>query len=253
MKVFSQNVNYFLGFNGKLTDYLSKPNRAILANRRKEEDLIDTFSDSLKQHKPDVVFLAEVDQGSMRTRTGGHVSEILEKFSVDGMNYQADIHNKYGPNRLYSRLPLLKHMSNAVIYREGLEVKIHYIGPASKQLVYEVVDENDISYFFVHLSLIRHFRRKQIQNLCGIIEKREKAVVAGDFNNYWGMKELQPFKDLNMEVKSPGESLYNAFLPYRQLDFFIHSPEIDVQRCELLNLEISDHLPVFMEAVTDQG
>lgn len=246
MKILSQNVNYFLGFNGKISNYILNSRRGLVADPETEFSNIHDFADIVVREQPDVVFLAEVDSGSIRTATDSHIDRLNMELEKRGPNYNSDIENKYGEEKIYSELPLIQNMSNAVLYRDDFELNRHYLSPGSKQLVYEL-RTGDISIFGVHLPLVKYFRRRQLDNLAELVETRDKAVVTGDFNNYYGRRELQNFADkAGLEISSPGEALHNSFLPYREIDLFLHSG-VDVEKCTALDLQISDHLPVLLE------
>ncbi|MFB6114910.1 MAG: endonuclease/exonuclease/phosphatase family protein [Candidatus Nanohalobium sp.] len=253
MKILEFNANYFLGFNGKLTDYVLKSRRAVRSNREVEFSTIEQFVDLLEEEEPDVVYIAEVDGGSFRTTTQGHMEEIVERCSERGIDYSSRFHSKYGERKKLSQLPVLKHMGNGLLYKDGFESEIHYVTPGVKELVYEVKDaEEDFSFFTVHLPLVRHTRRKQIKKLQQMIEEKvsdgRKALISGDFNNYYGERELRPFTERDdFNVVSPGDTLYNTFLPYREVDLFIHSEEVNVSDCRTVDLKISDHLPTVVE------
>jgi endonuclease/exonuclease/phosphatase family metal-dependent hydrolase len=136
-------------------------------------------------------------------------------------------------------------MSNAVFRKKGETAK-HYIEPGNKQLVHETT-VNDISVFSVHLPTVRHFRRRQLKNLIKLASKREKTVICGDFNTYWGTKELKNLlKETDLVLKDPGPT-NPSHRPSRHLDYFLTSEELDVKKCETIESTFSDHRPVTIE------
>lgn len=141
----------------------------------------------------------------------------------------------------------MKHMSNAVLFREG-EVRKHYIGPGTKQLVHETVIDG-ISVFSMHLPTIRYFRRKQLEKLEELVSSREKAVLCGDFNTYWGFGEVEDLiENAGMKLHNPGPT-NPSHRPSRNLDYFLISEELEVEECRVLETTFSDHRPVVLEVM----
>lgn len=250
MKLLQHNVNYFLGFDGSLRKYVRHCTRGVRADRAAERENMEAFADLVVDERPDVVFLTEVDMGSIRTRTRGQPSMLRSMCSERGLELSSSAANKYAPGSILSRLPVLRHMANGVLYGSSFETQEHYIGPGSKQLVYEA-RKDGLSLFSVHLPLLRRARRKQLENLAELVAQRDRVIVTGDFNNYHGESELQPLLDAGLVLESPGPTLRNSMLPYREIDPYLCSPELDVTGCGRFDLPISDHYCTWLEVDTD--
>ena len=245
MKIISSNADYFLGFDGSFLKYLLYSRRAVRANGNSEIDDMEELKEIVKEEEPDLVTLQEVDQGSIRTNTEGHIDRFAQELERDGIKYQYRVDNKYGPDNLFSKLPIMKHMSNAVLYRSG-EVKDLYFSSGTKQLFHESVIDG-ISVFSVHLPVLKHTRKKQIRELADVASKRDKVIVCGDFNNYWGIGELEYLqKHAGLEVHDPGPT-NPSHRPSRHLDMFLTSGNLDVNRSKVIESTFSDHRPVMLE------
>lgn len=245
MKILSSNADYFLGYDGSFLRYLLYARRAVRNNSRSEEEEMQEFAEIIEDEDPDVVAALEVDQGSLRTHTSGQVEKLAGKLESRSKDYRYSVDNKYGPEKMFSRMPIMKHMSNAVFYREG-DVRKHYVGPGTKQLVHETVID-DVSIFSMHLPTIKHFRRKQLEKIKDLALEREKAVLCGDFNTYWGFGEVKELKkEANLELHDPGPT-NPSHRPSRNLDYFLVSNDLEVKDCRVIDTTFSDHRPVVLE------
>lgn len=247
MKLLSFNANYFLGFDGSLRDYIWHAPRGIRADPDAEQAAIDRFVSLVTDENPDVIALLEVDSGSFRTRTSGQPTAITVQCNGNGRDYSICTDNKYGDS-LLARLPILHGMSNSMLWTGDGTVHRHYLSPGTKRLVHELRRPSGLSVFSVHLPLLRHHRRQHLQALRSIVQDREQVVICGDFNNYYGPRELRALTDATgLQIHRPGETLPNAVLPYRAVDLVLASPSITVSQCTAVDTAISDHLPVITE------
>ena len=119
-----------------------------------------------------------------------------------------------------------------------------------KRLVIEA-ELPDVTIFLVHLALKYRYRQHQLEDLYGLIKRVEKPViVAGDFNCFWGSRELNLFlgatglKSANAEDKPSHPSK----APHRQLDFILHSPELRATNFHIIpDIHLSDHAPLLCD------
>ena len=253
MKVLSVNAGYLLDYDGSLSQYALRPHRAMIgsegAERRATERLVDVIADE----RPDVVTLLEVDQGSVRTATDGQVVEIADRLADHGLAYRSRADTKYGEG-LVGDLPVLEYLSNGVLVREDLDATIdaHLLDTGPKRLVTEV-RVGDLSVFGVHLAMSGRGRRNQLAELADLVADRERVVVAGDFNAYDGLDEIEDtLGAAGLILHNPGETvpkrpLDRIVTETRTLDLFLTSPEIAVTRCTVIPVQVSDHRPVVLE------
>ena len=75
------------------------------------------------------------------------------------------------------------------------------------------------------------------------------VIVAGDFNAFWGCKELQLFLAASnlRTANGMGEPSYPSRSPTQQLDFIFHSPEIRTTGFEIPTVRLSDHAPLIWD------
>lgn len=204
------------------------------------------FAELIGEEEPDVACLLEVDQGSMRTETTGQTERLAQILEQNGHRYRARSDPKYGPDKLIGHLPIFRYMANGVLWNGDAAITPHYLPPGTKQLVHRI-RMDDLTIYALHLPMIRHFRRKQLDGLADLIQGEENVVVCGDFNTYWGRRELTPFLErTGLEIHTPGKTSPTA-RPMLTLDLFLASPSLDVARCDTLDVHVSDHLPAVME------
>lgn len=254
MKILSCNAGYLLDYDGSLREYALKPHRGLLGSDAAEERATERLADVIAEEHPDVVCLLEVDQGSMRTITEGQVTRLAEMLTDRGLDYHARADAKYGDGNVLGQLPVLSHLSNGLLVSDDLDavIEAHYLDTGPKRLVTEV-RLGALSIFGVHLAMSGRGRRKQLDEIAAIVAERERVVVCGDFNAYDGLDAVQDaLQETGLVLHNPGETvpkrpLDSLVSETRTLDFFLASPEVAVSRCDVVDVQISDHRPVVME------
>jgi len=254
MKLLSVNAGYLLDYDGSLSGYALRPHRAMVgsetAERRATERLVDVVADET----PDVVCLLEVDQGSVRTATDGQVDHIAASLAERGLDYDARADTKYGDEGVIAGLPVLAHLSNGVLVREGLDATVtaHHLDKGPKRLVTEVRFP-DLSVFGVHLAMSGRGRRRQLEEIAALVADRDRVVVCGDFNAYDGLDAVESILgEVGLALHDPGETvpprpLDGIVTETRTLDLFLTSPDVTVSRCAVIPVQVSDHRPVVIE------
>ena len=132
------------------------------------------------------------------------------------------------------------------------------IGNALKGLGFEGVGEvragkvielelANLVIFLVHLSLGFRTRHDQLNDLYALVRNvRKPCIVAGDFNAFWGDREIGLFlaaTGLAISTAKPQPS-FPSWKPRRQLDFILHSPLVRITDFFMPQVTYSDHLPL---------
>lgn len=191
---------------------------------------------------PDIVALVEVDSGSYRSDYVCQARTIANKL---GYNYVVE--SKYDNDSLVHKLPVLKQQSNALMTKQSIEkFHFHYLEYGVKRLVLQM-DLRTIAIFIVHLSLKYRHRQHQLEQLHSLTEEIDKEVIiAGDFNTFWGSRELKLFlsatqlKSANL-LNTPS---HPSHAPLRQIDFILHSAGIRIDNFYIPDVRLSDHSPL---------
>lgn len=237
MRFLLYNIRYATGHKNGY--HLPLPYAGFFKNTESHLDKIIGFIDTIK---PDIIGLIEVDSGSYRAGKCCQAHYIGEK-----LRYNHVVQSKYRDNSIVQRVPVLKQQCNALLTnKEIISSHSFYFDEGIKRLVIQVELE-DVMIFIVHLSLKFRHRQHQLQRLHGLIQKVDKhVIVAGDFNTFWGSRELELFlsatklKNANL-TNRPSHPSHS---PHRQLDFILHSPGLKADNFNIPRIRLSDHSPL---------
>ncbi len=191
---------------------------------------------------PDIVALVEVDSGSYRTDHSCQAQLI-----ADRLGYNCIVESKYEDDSLAKIVPVLKQQSNALLTKQSIEeYRFHYFEQGVKRLVIQT-DLRAVAIFIVHLSLKYRHRQHQLEYLYSLIKDLDKEIIiAGDFNTFWGSRELNLFLAATglRNANDNNDPSHPSHLPNRQIDFILHSPGIRIDNFYIPDVRLSDHSPL---------
>ncbi len=209
---------------------------------RRTEGNLQRIIDFIKTIDPEIVALIEVDSGSYRSGKTCQAQAI-----ADAIGYNCVVATKYSRSSLAQKVPILNQQSNALLTKKKIHGNtFHYFREGVKRLIIKTeLDEAVI--FLVHLSLKYRHRQHQLEYLHTLVAETDKEViVAGDFNTFFGARELQLFLSAT-HLKSAnvlGVPSHPSHSPWRQLDFILHSPGIQINNFYIPDVRLSDHAPL---------
>ena len=191
---------------------------------------------------PDIIGLVEVDSGSYRSSNTCQAEQIANE-----LGYHFVVETKYSGSSFVHRVPIIRQQSNALLSRdEILDCSFHYFSQGVKRLIIKA-ELDQVVIFVVHLSLKYRHRQNQLGQLYNLIHDTDKEViVAGDFNTFWGDRELKLFlaatglENANV-VNAPSHPCH---APHRQIDFVLHSHGIRIDSFFIPDIQLSDHAPL---------
>lgn len=258
MRILSFNTGYLLGYQNVLWGYVPPPVQSLVGDGEVEQRNFERLVELIDREQPDIVGLVELDQGSHRTTTAGQFRTLVDRLQDNGLPYSGQAANKYGQHRVISSLPFYRHLGNAVLSRDDIQVTTHthYLTTGRKRLVIEVDLSSDVVLFLVHLSLRASTREQQLGELAELVGRRageRQVIVTGDFNIFDGFEELDEFRErTGLEMQVPGATIPerpfdDLLLSSRTIDLFLSSPTISVEQCRVLDEQLSDHRPVVLE------
>lgn len=202
----------------------------------------EKITEFLRKLEPDVVGLVEVDNGSYRSNRLDQAEQLAQ-----ALGFSHVYETKYRQGSIARHVPVLNRQGNAFITNQNISAQgFHWFNEGVKRLVIELELENCILYL-VHLSLKYRHRQYQLHQLYKLFSSTTKPViVAGDFNAFWGDRELELFLAASGLVNANVQSIptWPADNPNRQLDFILHSKELRVKNFEVPRVAYSDHLPL---------
>lgn len=234
MRFLLYNIRYGTGGRRPLLPCIGYLRRT----RRNLEEIVDF----VRELDPDLIGLLEVDAGSYRSHRQNQAQIIAES-----LGQYHTYRSKYGPSRMLRRLPVVRMQGNAFVTRNTIRSeRFHYFDHGFKRLVIELELEG-LTIFLVHLSLRFRIRHHQLSQLYSMVrEVRKPCVVAGDFNAFWGEREIRLFCAATGLLNANTDWLpsFPSWRPRRHLDFVLHSPEIRTTSFSVPRVELSDHLPL---------
>ena len=206
---------------------------------------LERIAEFLGREDPDIIGLVEVDEGSYRSKDLNQAEYIARR-----MGYSHVYESKYGETSLVRQLPVLRRQGNAFITNQSITAsQFHFFKHGMKRLVIEL-EFDAFSIFLVHLSLKYRHRQYQLGDLYSLFKHVTKPmIVAGDFNAFWGDRELDLFMGAAglVNANCDGLATFPSHAPKRQLDFILHSPEIRVTDFRVPSVRLSDHMPLICE------
>jgi endonuclease/exonuclease/phosphatase family metal-dependent hydrolase len=240
MRFLLYNIRYAAGIGKRF--HLPVPYSGYLKRTNGNLSQIIEF---VREVNPDIIGLLEVDSGSYRAENSNQAEAIASEIKQYHV-YQS----KYPSDSLAQKMPLINKQGNAILTSQKIiSQRFHYFSEGIKRLVIEL-ELQDYNIFLVHLSLKFRHRQYQLQELHRMVKDVDKpVVVAGDFNVFWGDRELQLFlaaTDLR-SANGEGQPSHPSRAPRRQLDYIFHSPEIQITDFFIPQVQLSDHAPLICD------
>ncbi len=239
-------MGYGTGLNGSLRQYLLKGWRYLWFPKK----VLGRIIQLLRNERADLICLLEADTGSFRTRFHSQVTEMVRGL---GLPFYASL-CKYSPRSLWSRLPVFRKQHTGMMSKKEGQMMAHYLTFGMKRLVEEMIVDG-MSIFVVHLGrLSKNVRRHQLRELGLILQKCPRPyVVCGDFNIFKGLSEVRGFMEENQLRRVEHAASFPSVQPKKSLDLFFTSPGVQIKRAGVVQSELSDHLPVWVEVRTTAG
>lgn len=248
VRLISYNIEYLEGLEGQPASYL-KFWRRIIHPKEIKEKLVET----LKKYSPDILSFVEVGGGSFFEND--YIDYIKKELGM-AHRMKRSKYNFHGFSGLLKHIPLLSRQTNGVLSKFALlKPEVIHLKEGIKRSVLkvEVALPNPITLFLVHLSLGEETRKKQIEEITKHVKlTRGPVILAGDFNTANGEKEIHKMlkqTGLNHKFLPPRKRYltYPTCHPRKRLDYVLASEDIDVKNYEVLDVHLSDHLPVLID------
>ena len=240
MRFLLYNVRYCAGAGTRV--HFPLPWIGYLKRTGKTLSRITQFIDS---QDPDIVGLVEVDGGSYRSRRQNQAEVI-----AGALGHYHCYESKYAETSFAQLLPIMNKQINAFLTNDVVRgERFHYFDRGIKRLAIELELE-DLTVFLVHLSLKYRHRQSQLGELYTLVKNvRKPHIVAGDFNAFWGDREIQLFLAATglRNANTDGWPSFPSWAPHRQLDFILHSSGIRVNSFQIPQVMLSDHLPLICD------
>ena len=187
----------------------------------------------------DFVALQEIDSGSLRSNYVNQVQFIADEARFP--YWYTQLNRDLGPlaqhgNGLLSRIAPMEmqdhKLPGAIPGRGAIAVRLPY-GEASVLVV------------LLHLSLGERSRRLQLEYVRNLIDGEEHVVLMGDMNSHLSQLLFNsPLAETNLRPVGKMQPTYPAWRPLRALDHVLVSPLLTIRDFEVLDCQLSDHLPI---------
>lgn len=240
MKIIFYNIAFGTGLDGSWKHYLMRVWRFLWTPL----STLKNIAELLRKERADIICLAEVDNGSFRSRFRCQATALAGWLKYRFFRTQ----NKYVPWSIWRFMTVVRNQHDAVLSHHEGEVKTHYLRSGMQRTVLEFIVKG-VSIFVVHLAVLsRKVRREQMEDLAEIIKECPRPyLVCGDFNLHTGLSEIKDFiKRTKMKlVRTP--KTFPSFKPNRTIDLFLSSPGLKVKAAGIIKAPFSDHLPVWVK------
>ena len=207
------------------------PHKGRAGNLERIGDLLGDF---------DLVALQEADGGSHRS---GYINQV--KYLAQQGEFP------YWYQQLNRNLGRLAQHSNGLLSRlRPAVIEDHPLpGPAGRGAILVRFGEGPDALVVVimHLALGTKTRTRQLAYIRELIGGYQHQVLMGDMNTHANdLLHTSPLRDLGL-LAPQMEATFPSWRPQRCLDHILLSPSLTLERVQVLDQPISDHLPVAVD------
>lgn len=238
LRILSYNIQTAVA-STRASHYLTQGWKHLLPHA-KSFDNLDRIAQLISHY--DIVGLQEVDGGSLRSYFINQVEYLAERGRFPFWHQQT--------NR---NLGKFAQHSNGILTRikstEVTEHKLPGLIPGRGALMARYgEDDNSFVLLLVHLALGKRTRKKQLEFIAELISDYKHVCVMGDFNCPTKSQEMEQFFRKTQLCSPDDEYLtFPSWRPNRNIDHILTSPSVHVEKINVLNQALSDHLPISME------
>lgn len=236
LKLLSFNIQ--VGINTKrYHHYLTRSWQHVLPTAGRETNL-QRIGELISHY--DLVALQEADGGSLRSNYRNQVEHLAQLGQFP-----------YWYQQLNRNLGRLAQHSNGVLSRfEPHKVAKHPLpGPPGRgAMLLEFGQGKDaLAVVVMHLALGAKVRTRQLAYIRELLDDYQHHVLMGDMNTHAvELLEHSPLRDMGF-IAPQVEATFPSWKPQKCLDHILISPNLALEKVEVLPTPISDHLPVAVE------
>ena len=217
--------------------YLTRSWQHVLPHKGRASNL-DKIGDLLSDF--DLVALQEADGGSHRS---GYVNQV--KYLAQQGEFP------YWYQQLNRNLGRLAQHSNGMLSRlRPSAIEDHPLpGPAGRGAILVRFGEgaDALAVVIMHLALGTKTRTLQLAYIRELVSGYQHQVLMGDMNTHAAdLLQTSPLRDLGL-LAPQLQATFPSWRPQRCLDHILLSPSLTLERVQVLDQPISDHLPVAVE------
>jgi endonuclease/exonuclease/phosphatase family metal-dependent hydrolase len=203
-------------------------------------DNLDRIAHLVQEY--DLVGLQEADAGSLRS---GFVN--LTQYLADraGFPFWDDKTNRRLGRFAHHSIGMLSRIRPTELTEHKLPGRIPGRGALSIRFGGH---ESSLIVLIIHLALGRRTRLRQLGYISELVNRHRHVVLMGDMNFHSRSPEMDYLINRTM-MQEPVHDLHTfpSWRPQRNIDHILVTPTVQVDRVQVLNYSLSDHLPISME------
>ena len=221
--------------------YLTHSWKHVL-NHPQRFDNLDRIAQLMGEY--DVVGIQEADAGSARS---GFVNITQYLANSAGFPFWDDQTNRRIGRFAQHSLGVLSRYRPSGITEHKLPGRIP--GRGAMAVRFGDGDES-LVILIVHLALSRRGRLSQLDFIGDLVNDYRHVVLMGDMNCRSQSEEMELLVNKTLMTEPlHGLNTFPSWRPKRNIDHILVTPTVEVERAEVLDYPLSDHLPVAMEVV----
>ena len=225
--------------------YLTHSWKHVL-NHPQRFDNLDRIAQLMSEY--DVVGIQEADAGSARS---GFVNITQYLANTAGFPFWDDQTNRRIGRFAQHSLGVLSRYRPSGITEHKLPGRI----PGRGAMAVRFGDgAESLVILIVHLALSRRGRLSQLDFIGDLVNDYRHVVLMGDMNCRSQSEEMEMLVNKTlMSEPLHGLNTFPSWRPKRNIDHILVTPTVEVERAEVLDYPLSDHLPVAMEVVLPEN
>ena len=188
----------------------------------------------------DIVGLQEIDGGSFRS---GFVNQ------VEWLAKQADFPYWYQQTNR-NLTPLAKHSNGLLTRLEPQQLTYHALPgllPGRGAMAMKIGAQHSLLVIVVHLALGRAAQARQLSYIYQLAKEAQAVVIMGDLNNHAEhILTHTALAGIRFHTVNPALHTFPSWSPSRGLDHILVSDNLAVNHLAVLDIPLSDHLPIAM-------
>lgn len=238
LKLLSFNIQVGIAASA-FYQYLTQSWQHVLPSKRRQDNLKQMAR--IIRHF-DLVALQEVDGGSFRS---GFINQV--EFLAQ------TAHMPFWYQQLNRNLGILAQHSNGLLCRlPPVDLEEHKLPgrlPGRGAIRLEL-ERRGVSILFIlmHLALGKGCQTRQLGYIRELIGDHKHVVLMGDMNTHADhITQRSPLKDVALHPVEGSMETYPSWAPKRGLDHILVSDSIPIKRVAVLDVPLTDHLPVAVE------
>ncbi len=218
--------------------YFTQSWRHILPFAQRSDNL-DIIANLVSDY--DLVGLQEVDAGSIRS---SHINQTEYLATRGQFPYWYDQTNRSLGRFAQHSIGILSRLQPSQIREHKLPGRI----PGRGVLRVRFGDPtHGLTVLIVHLALSRRARLSQIGYISDLINCERHVILMGDLNCRSHSPEMDYLINTTlMREPTHGLNTFPSWHPQRNIDHILVTPTLQVDSAQVLNVPLSDHLPIAM-------